>query len=94
MQLKLIDCHPLVGSVTVAQGGGGEGDGGGGLGDGAEAVTTLSHCGCQATGFVFPDCVLSTLGWLFCGILCAQIAAAAPRRTNPLMREACLFACR
>ena len=34
MQLKLIDCHPLMESVTVAQGGGGEGDGGGGLGDG------------------------------------------------------------
>ena len=34
MQLKLINCHPFVGSVTVAQGGGGEGDGGGGLGGG------------------------------------------------------------
>ena len=34
MQLKLIVCHPFVGSVTVAQGGGGEGDGGGGLGGG------------------------------------------------------------
>ena len=34
MQLKLINCHPFVGSVTVAQGGGGEGDGSGGLGGG------------------------------------------------------------
>ena len=36
-QLKLIICHPLVGSVTLAQGSGGglgDGEGGGGEGDG------------------------------------------------------------
>ena len=38
MQLKLIICHPWVGSVTLAQGGGASGgaDGGGGDGSGGE----------------------------------------------------------
>ena len=58
-----------------------DGDGGV-LVEGEVPATTGSHCGGHAAGFLVPDCVLETPGWLMCGMTWAQMAAAAPRRTN------------
>ena len=70
-----------------------DGDGGV-LVEGEVPATTGSHCGGHAAGFLVPDCVLATPCWSMCGMTWAQMAAAAPRRTNARKREACFFACR
>jgi hypothetical protein len=75
-------------------GGGGEGDGGGGEGDGESApISTGSHCGGIATGWLASASLLATLGLVMCGRKVARKAAATPMRTSTPKLEASFFAC-